>query len=92
VALYNLRCSCGNTKRVFGDSYNKIATDINQMTCTKCFQLMQREVNGPSTRILEKLDNGSMVKSLERYADAERVFQDRHDNADELAGTKPNRS
>jgi hypothetical protein len=53
---------------------------------------MIRVSNGPSTRILEKLDNGSMVKALERYADAERIFQERHDNADELAGTKPNRS
>ena len=90
MALFNLLCTkCGNTKRIFGDTYDAI--DIKQKIC-KCHYQMIRVSNGPSTRILEKLDNGSMVKALERYADAERIFQERHDNADELAGTKPNRS
>jgi hypothetical protein len=54
--------------------------------------VMLRKMVGPSTSVMERLDNGSMVKSLERYADAEQIFKDRRDNADPLAGTKPNRS
>jgi hypothetical protein len=53
---------------------------------------MLRMTNGPSTSIVEKLDNGSMVKALERYSDAERIFNERHQNADPLASTKANKS
>jgi hypothetical protein len=64
---------------------------MQQKTC-KCGCLMKRDTRGPSTHVKERLDNGCMVKALERYADAERIFQERHENADPLAGTRPNRS
>jgi hypothetical protein len=89
MALFNLLCTkCGNTKRVFGDTYESI--DFRKKIC-KCNYGMVRLVKGPSTSIMEKLDNGVMVKALERYSDAERIFKERHDNADPLAG-KANRS
>ena len=90
MALFNLLCTkCGNTKRVFGDTYETV--DIRQKIC-KCNYQMNRLTTGPSTHLIERLDNGSMVKALERYSDAERVFNERHQNADPLAGTKPNKS
>jgi hypothetical protein len=85
MALFNYMCLCGNIKRIF----LKNAVSI---PCDKCKGVMQRNPKGPSTQVMEKLDNGFMIKTLERYADAERIFQERHDNADELAGTKANRS
>ena len=90
MALFNLLCTkCGNTKRVFGDTYETV--DIKQKIC-KCNYQMLRMTAGPSTSIVEKLDNGSMVKALERYSDAERIFNERHQNADPLASTKANKS
>ena len=91
MAIFNLRCSdeCGNTKKVFSDSFSLI--NLIQKTC-RCGKIMHRDTNPPSTSVMERLDNGAMAKTLARYSDAERLFQERHDNADELAGTKPNRS
>lgn len=89
MALFNLQCECGTSKRVFSDSFEIV--NLQQKMC-QCGKIMQRAVKGPSTQMIERLDNGSMVKALERYSDAERIFQERHDNADSLAGTKGNRS
>jgi hypothetical protein len=35
---------------------------------------------------MEKLDNGSMVRAVERLADAERLAKERAKNSDPLAG------
>ena len=88
MALFNFKCECGLTKKVILDDYD---SGFSVPVC-KCGNTMHRDAKGPSTSVIEKLDNGVMVKPLERYSDAEQLFQDRHDNADPLAGTKPNRS
>ena len=89
MALFNLLCTkCGSSKRVFGETFEELT--IDQKVC-KCGYCAVRLTKGPSTSIMERLDNGVMVKALERYADAERIFQERHDSADPLAG-KTNRS
>ena len=54
----------------------------------KCGEIMNRQVKGPSTQTMERLDNGAMVRAVERYSDAERLLKDRHNNADSLAGQK----
>jgi formylmethanofuran dehydrogenase subunit B len=90
MALFNLLCTkCGFSCRKMAVRFDDLTT---QNIVCKCGYLMHRKMVGPSTSVMERLDNGSMVKSLERYADAEQIFKDRHDNADPLAGTKPNRS
>jgi hypothetical protein len=90
MALFNLLCiKCGNAKRVFGETFESLT--IDQKIC-KCNYEMIRLTKGPSTSVMERLDNGVMVKPVERYSDAERVFTERHLNADPLAGTKANRS
>jgi hypothetical protein len=88
MALLNFRCECGETSRVFSNSCDP---GFTTPVC-KCGSVMERDVKGPSTHVKERLDNGIMVKALERYSDAERIFKERHDNADPLAGTKANRS
>jgi hypothetical protein len=90
LALFNLLCTkCGASKRIFGDTYEQV--DFRKKIC-KCNYEMIRLTKGPSTSVMERLDNGVMVKPVERYSDAERVFTERHLNADPLAGTKANRS
>jgi hypothetical protein len=91
MALLNFKCDCGKTKRIFADTTDSKVAVFSIPVC-ECGRIMVRDAKGPSTQLIEKLDNGAMVKSLERYADAEQLFRDRHQNADELAGTKPNRS
>jgi hypothetical protein len=89
MPLFNLRCPhCYLFKRVFSDNYDFLT--LQQRTC-KCGYLMRRVVAGPSTSIVERLDNGAMPKAVERYSDAERIFKERHEAADPLAGTKSNR-
>lgn len=91
MALFKLRCQgCSKPKSVIADNFDSIPTE--RFRCGKCGETMKRETLGPSTSILERLDNGSMVRALERYSDAEQIFQERHDKADPLAGTKPNKS
>jgi hypothetical protein len=90
MALFNTQCpKCYKQGRVFGDSYESIP--LEKKMCP-CGYIVQRLTKGPSTSIMERLDNGIMVKPVERYSDAERLFKERHDNADPLAGTKANRS
>jgi hypothetical protein len=90
MALFNLLCTkCGAQKRVFGNTFESLT--IQQKMC-KCGYCTVRLTKGPSTSVMERLDNGVMVKPVERYSDAERVFAERHLNADPLAGTKANRS
>jgi hypothetical protein len=89
MALFNFFCSkCGEIARLFLDTCDN---EFVAPVC-KCGYLMLRATKGPSTTQIERLDNGAMVTALERYTDAERIMQERHENADELAGTRPNRS
>lgn len=58
----------------------------------KCGGELCRTGNGPSTSVYETLDNGAMVKAVERLADVERLMKERNDAADPIAGTKKNYS
>jgi hypothetical protein len=89
MPLFNLQCQCGKTKRALAGSFEQLTP--KQKNCG-CGLEMSWTCTGPSTSVVEKLDNGSMVVALERYSEAERIFNDRYQNADELAGTRPNRS
>lgn len=44
--------------------------------CTKCGEKVERLSMGPSVRITETLDNGVMVRRLERLADAEQIHDE----------------
>lgn len=85
MALFYLTCRCGKNKRVFSTVFDNIP--VEKKTC-ECGEAMVRTPNGPSTHVMEKLDNGAMSRALERYSDAERIFAERHQNADPLAGRK----
>lgn len=59
---------------------------ITMVECKKCGGKCKRLVKGPSSRVMEKLDNGSMVRAVERLANAEELSQERAKNSDPLAG------
>lgn len=71
------------------DTWSKIPQ--NKKKC-RCGGDLIRTGNGPSTAVYETLDNGAMVKAVERLADVERLIKERNDAADPLAGTKKNYS
>jgi hypothetical protein len=83
MAIFNLSCECGLWCKKFADTFDTLTEQ--QKTC-KCGKIMKRNPNPPSTHVKERLDNGVMSRALERYSDAERLFQERHDKADPLAG------
>lgn len=83
MAVYNLRCCmCDALQRRFADSVK----DLPNIMCMLCGGLTRREGTGPSTSVKERLDNGSMPRALERFADAERLHHERAAAADPLAG------
>lgn len=51
-----------------------------------CGKRMRSGPAAPTSQVVEKLDNGAMVRPLERLADAERLYAERARNADPLAG------
>jgi len=79
LPLFKLRCGrCEKEKKVMRDSPPK--------ECCPCGGEFQRAGNGPSSQVVERLDNGLMPKPLERLVDAERLHQERADNAESGAG------
>lgn len=54
------------------------------MQSCDCGLEMVRDPRPPSSRVTEVLDNGLMNKRLERLADAERLFADRHEAVERL--------
>jgi hypothetical protein len=57
------------------------------LRCRECGGPLHRAGLGPSTQVVERLDNGLMPRALERLADAERLFEEREREADQMAGT-----
>jgi hypothetical protein len=90
VPYFKLHCECGHSKGKLGSSFEALTEE--DLKCVKCGAKMSRKVKAPSTLIMERLDNGVMARAVERYSDAEELFKKRHEEADPLAGAKPNRS
>lgn len=61
-------------------------TKFSMVECRDCGGKCRRTIKGPSVQVMEKLDNGSMVRAVERLADAERLAKERAKNSDPLAG------
>ena len=72
MPLYHYRCeTCEKEAR-------RICTpEQSQAAPVCCEHPMVREPHPVSTRCTEVLDNGAMVKKLERLTDAERLFRER---------------
>ena len=69
MPLYYLSCpSCG-------DKVTTICTPA-QLKGRKCLcgSILKREQKGPTTAVKEVIDNGVMVRQVERFSDAEELF------------------
>lgn len=75
MAMYCYKCStCGATARFLADP----ATKQGLVPClASCGGAMERDQRGPSSRVTEVIDTGGMPRSLERLADAERIYKER---------------
>ena len=73
MPLYYYKCcKCGQLTRRLLDAE---AAEHNLQIC-KCGYTMERAEEGANSRIVETLDNGAMVRKLERYADAEKIYKE----------------
>jgi hypothetical protein len=84
MPLFNLVCPQGHKKRVLRPQGWKSTSEkvFCTVTCSDnhpCDLLLTRDGSsgGPGALVKEVVDNGAMVKSLERQADAERLHKDR---------------
>lgn len=69
---YYFKCACGETVGVLRQPEKR-----NVPQKCKCGRQMERDARGPSSRIVETLDNGIMSRRVERLADAERLIKER---------------
>lgn len=53
------------------------AKERPSFVCPACGGALVRNPKGPSTQVVERLDNGAMGKAVERLADAERLYSER---------------
>lgn len=73
MPLYYFECSqCKeNVRRILSPEEVK-----KGVACPKCNALLHRTEKPPTSRITETLDNGAMVKKLERLANATEVYEE----------------
>ena len=82
MAFFKVVCTgCGAADQRMADT----AEEAVQAPCG-CGAAVKRRPTGPGAQKVEVLDNGLMARALERPADAERLWKERHDSADPLAG------
>ncbi len=84
MPVFNLVCgSCSKTTRQLASSWGSRTADASKCDCGG---ELKRAATGPSTRVVETLDNGAMPRSVERLANAEELYRKRAESADPLAG------
>lgn len=91
MPLFNVKCPNGHKSSIltFESSFDKIPSVKKK--CKECGEEMVRDGTGPTSSVKEKLDNGLLVRAVERLAETERLYQERNSKADENAG-RANRS
>lgn len=71
MALYIYYCPACNSER------NILNKPSGYFSCLNCNTQMVRKPEGPSSQVMEKLDNGRMPRAIERLADAEELSKER---------------
>lgn len=83
MPAFCLKCKeCGVFRRKLAKTWALV-----NLKCPDCDGEMERAPEGPATQVMESLDNGVMVRRVERFRDAERMYKERAASADPLAGT-----
>ena len=84
MALYKWECpNCKATLRRFLDELPEV------ILCRECNSVLSLVING-QTIVTERLDNGAMIKALERPVNAEELTREHstHDKASDPNDTK----
>jgi predicted nucleic acid-binding Zn ribbon protein len=93
MPIFNLICNaCGRKRRVVRAQGWKSTQE--EVRCPECSTRMERDASASaqSAMVKETIDNGAMVKAVERFADGERLAKDRVQIEDALAkGKDPGR-
>ena len=83
MALYDVRCACGEEYRVFAER-----AKLAETPCRKCGEpKLRRSGTGPSSKVVETLDNMGMARPIERLSEAHRIYIERGREAHHNAGT-----
>jgi hypothetical protein len=74
MPLYHFACShCHkNRRKILAPEEVGAAVVI-----CECGEFMDRKARPPTSKIIETLDNGAMVRKVERPADAEQLYRER---------------
>lgn len=73
MPLYNFVCpDCGKKSRAI----LKPEQAKDERLC-ECGQTLKRDVQGPTTKVVERLDNGLMPRAVERLAETDRLIRER---------------
>lgn len=73
MPLFNFVCSdCGKRSKAI-----LTPEQAKESRLCECGSALKRDAQGPTTMVVEHLDNGVMPRSVERLADAERLFKER---------------
>lgn len=91
MPIFNLICStCQKRRRVVRSQGWRAAAANESCVDPRCPGILERDSGAsmPTTLVKETIDNGVMVKSLERLAEAERLHKDRVEIEDALAKGK----
>ena len=78
MPIFNLVCmACGRKKQLF--RAQGWTSQQEEVHCPGCSTRMERDPRAANTGAIvkETIDNGAMVKPLERFADAERLHKER---------------
>ena len=87
MPLFNMVCPNGHSKKLLTSAATFDKVPVEKKMC-QCGELMIRKATGPTANVKEVLDNGVMVRRVERLADIERLIKNRNANADPNAGKR----
>lgn len=79
MALFRFNCSMckANPIAQFGLTAAQALVKAKAVYCPKCGARMVRIVKPPTSQVVERLDDGHMIRAVERPAEAERLYKER---------------
>lgn len=77
MPLYNFSCPCGATKKRFLARNVADASLRAGAVCPECGGAPSRDPQPPTTNQMEQVDNGVMVRRVERPLDTTRLIKER---------------
>lgn len=75
MPVFTFKCPyCNNLRKRLFDT---VAEADKPIKCELCYRIVERQYGAPTARVTEVLDNGSMVKRVERVQNAQEIYTER---------------